>query len=97
MERNIKNIYCGLREQLRSVILWVSDHFHLHPLSLEPGGFDVVVEYHSGEVFGYDKIKSLWLYVQAILCKRINLTVADLQRLKVDEQLIVVKNHILII
>jgi hypothetical protein len=38
-------------------ILYVSDEFRTNSLSLMPGGSNVVVEYHSGDKFGYSKVK----------------------------------------
>ena len=38
-------------------ILYVSDEYRTNPLSLTPGGSNVIVEYHSGDKFGYNKVK----------------------------------------
>ena len=38
-------------------ILYVSDEFRTNPMSLNPGGSNVVVEYHSGDKFGYSRVK----------------------------------------
>ncbi len=56
-KRGIANVYVGIPKNISEEIIWVQDKFRTNPLSFIPGGTTVVVEYHSGEVLGYDKIK----------------------------------------
>jgi len=64
--RKIKEVYEGLPIHLIDRVFWVTDQYRKNPLSLIEGGTDVVVEYHSQEVFGYDKIKFPPKYMDAI-------------------------------
>lgn len=48
-------------------ILWVSDNFRINPLSLTPGGSDVVIVFNDGSIYGYDKVKHTNSYVETIL------------------------------
>ncbi len=66
MNRKIKNVYDGLPPHLATKVLWVDDKYRINPLSLIQGGTDVIVEYHSKEVFGYDKIKFPSKYMDKI-------------------------------
>jgi hypothetical protein len=53
----IKRVSLGLPKSLVNDVLWVAREYRTNPLSHEPGGSDVVVEYHNDEVLGYDWIK----------------------------------------
>lgn len=66
MENVIKKVYDGLPEKLRSNVFWVADKYRTNELSHIPGGTEVVVEYHNGDVFGYDCIKFSSSYIFAI-------------------------------
>ncbi len=66
MDRKIKQVYVGLPSNLEKHILWVADKYRRNPLSLIAGGTDVVVEYYSEEIFGYNKIKDPANYIDAI-------------------------------
>ena len=59
----IRNVFLGLPESLKDLVLWVNDKYRTNPLSLQPGGSDVVVEYHNNNVYGYDRIKFPSAYV----------------------------------
>jgi hypothetical protein len=62
----IKRVCIGLPDDLITSILWVADEFRTNPLSLIPGGSDVIVEYWDKNVFGYDKIKRPSKYIEKI-------------------------------
>lgn len=47
----------GLPTVFANNLLWVGDSHRTHPWSLKPGGWNLVVAYYNGDVFGYDKIK----------------------------------------
>lgn len=63
----IKRIYTGLPEHLIKEVLWVERSYRINELSHQPGGFDVVIEYKSGNVLGYDWIKRPSHYIEKIL------------------------------
>jgi len=47
-------------------IFWVGDKHRTHAWSIEPGGSTVVVEYLSGQILGYDKVKRPHRYMPKI-------------------------------
>jgi hypothetical protein len=57
-------IYDGLPSFIAESVKWVSDDYRTNPLSLEPGGTDVIVEYVGQLVLGYDKIKYSQEYIK---------------------------------
>ena len=57
-------IYDGLPFFIVENVKWVSDDYRTNPLSLEPGGTDVIVEYVGQLVLGYDKIKHSQEYIK---------------------------------
>lgn len=67
-DKSIKSIiYKGLPEELAEKVLRADDEYRTNPLSLKPGGVDIVVEYTTDEVLLYDKIKHPDRYVKRIL------------------------------
>ena len=46
---------------------YVEDDYRTNPKSLTPGGSTVVVEYYSGEIRVYDKIKNSQAYINSII------------------------------
>ncbi|GEO08324.1 hypothetical protein [Segetibacter aerophilus] len=64
--REIKNVYLGLPFDFVEKVYWIDDEFRTNALSHEEGGFDIVVEYHTGEIFGYNRVKIPAKYVEAI-------------------------------
>jgi hypothetical protein len=56
---------------IREEVLWVARYFRKSPLSHEPGGSDIVVEYQNGSVYGYDWIKKPSSYINAILNRKV--------------------------
>ncbi|MCI1187667.1 hypothetical protein MON38_09560 [Hymenobacter sp. DH14] len=67
MGTTIKRIYTGLPEHLVKEVLWVERNYRINELSHQPGGFDIVIEYKSGNVLGYDWIKRPSHYIEKIL------------------------------
>ena len=67
MSDKIKHIYNGVPEQLANKVLWVERKFRINELSHQPGGFDIIIEYFSGNVFAYDWIKKPGFYTGKIL------------------------------
>lgn len=45
---------------------YVKDKYRTNPLSLQPGGHTVSVEYANGDVLRYNKIKSPKAYVRSL-------------------------------
>lgn len=66
MKNTIKRVYTGLPEHLVYNTFWVEQPFRTNELSHKPGGFDVVVEYNSGKVLGYEWIKRPFDYISKI-------------------------------
>ena len=67
MGSKIKRIYTGLPKHLSNEVIWVERKYRVNELSHQPGGFDIVLEYKSGNVLGYDWIKKPSFYIQRIL------------------------------
>ena len=61
-------------------------------LSFEPGGSDVVVEYHDGSVFGYDWIKTPSSYISTIFNVSLIAEHDDYESLSFTDQLRIVKS-----
>jgi hypothetical protein len=66
MNDSVKRVYTGLPEILSKKVRWVSREYRTNPLSHDPGGSDVIVEYHKGTVLGYDWIKFPSKYIRKI-------------------------------
>lgn len=90
----IKRVYLGLPKSLVDAVLWVSREFRTHPLSHEPGGSDVVVEYHSGRALGYDWIKYPSRYIAKIFSKDISNEYEEFEEFGEEEQLSIIKMKI---
>ena len=90
----IKRVYLGLPYSLVDAVLWVSRKYRTNPLSHEPGGSDVVVEYHNENVFGYDWIKKPSRYVSAIWSKGISEIHEDYEEWEEEDQLEEIKKEI---
>lgn len=67
MPSGIVRVYIGLPPELRGRVYWVERERRKNPLSHQPGGSDVVVEYGDGRVFGYDWVKSTAPYVRTFV------------------------------
>lgn len=64
MHEEPKRVYIGLPEHITHRVLWVGSEYRTNHLSRIPGGSDVVVEYHDGQVSGYDWIKRPSNYIR---------------------------------
>ncbi|MGL2987733.1 hypothetical protein ACSVH5_09065 [Flavobacterium sp. RSSA_27] len=91
---NIKRVFLGLPKSLANSVLWVSRQYRTNALSHAPGGSDVVVEYHKGNVYGYDWIKFPSRYVSAIWNKGISKIHVDYEDWDEDEQVEEIKKEI---
>lgn len=60
-------IYDGMPDSLRVKIKKVDDKYRTNPLSIKPGGTDVVVEYLDFVALQYDKIKIPSRYIEEIV------------------------------
>lgn len=94
MNKKIKNVYVGLPEHLIDNILWVKREARTNPLSHRPGGFDVVVEYHSGKVYGYDWIKMPPRYIEKFCPEWTNTSDDDFSEMSEEQQLEITKKYI---
>lgn len=81
----IKNVYEGLPDALKSQVLRVSDPYRTHPWSRIPGGVEIVVEYQNEDVLLYDKVKKPSAYVSTFY--RGPIQYADLKRRPHAEQM----------
>ena len=66
MENQIEKIYIGLPEDLKDKVFWVARPYRTNLLSHIEGGTDVIMEYHNGDVLGYDWIKEPFQYIRAL-------------------------------
>lgn len=92
MDSSIKNVYVGLPDHLVDRILWVARKFRTNPLSYDPGGSDVIVEYHLGNALGYDWIKYPSLYISSIFDQAIIKEYKNFEDLEETDQLGIVKS-----
>ncbi len=53
----LRNIYIGLPPDLVNNVLCIAEEYRTNSMSFEVCGSDVIVEYHTQEVLGYDRIK----------------------------------------
>jgi len=44
----------------------VKDQYRTNPLSLKPGGYTIMVEYHDGSILFYDKVKNPTAYIDQV-------------------------------
>ena len=77
-------VYIGLPEDLAHHVSWVAREHRTNHLSHIPGGSDVIVEYHSGKVFGYDWIKKPSAYIRTFFAGIVEYASDDFR--KMDEQ-----------
>lgn len=92
--KEIKRIYLGLPDSLKEEVLWVGREYRTNPLSHEPGGSDVVVEYHRDGVLGYDWIKMPSSYISKIWTINISKVHDNYEEYSEDEQLLIIKENI---
>jgi hypothetical protein len=90
----IKRVYLGLPKHLKNKVLWVSPEFRTNSLSHEPGGSDIVVEYHDQNVYGYDRIKMPSRYVQTFWAQGIYRIHENFNNLNDNDQLDVIRQKV---
>lgn len=71
---DIHRIYIGLPDHLVRKVHWVERKFRTNPKSYQPGGSDVIIEWHNGRIIGYDWIKYPSLYVKKIFKKELGIS-----------------------
>jgi hypothetical protein len=89
-----KRVYLGLPKAFWSQVIWVPVKYRTNPLSHQPGGADVVVEYHNKDIFGYDRIKKPARYISAIWNDSISKIYKDYHEWDEEEQLDEIKSNI---
>jgi len=94
LSEEIKKIYLGLPEHFKNVVFWVGRKFRTNILSHQPGGGDIIVEYHNGKILGYDWIKFPSRYVQTIFRKQFFKNEIEFEQYKEYEQLNVIKKEV---
>jgi hypothetical protein len=57
MDEEIERISIGLPNDLKDRVFWVARPYRTNSLSYIPGGTEIIMEYHNGQVLGYDWIK----------------------------------------
>ena len=87
----IKKIYLGLPQDMRTRVFWVGRKFRTNLLSHQPGGGDIIVEYHSGKIFGYDWIKYPSRYVLNIFNRHFKKNNENFETFKENIQLGIIK------
>lgn len=90
----IKKIYLGLPQDMRTRVFWVGRKYRTNLLSHQPGGGDIIVEYHSGKVFGYDWIKYPSRYVSNIFIKQFKKANENFETFKENIQLGIIKKEV---
>lgn len=90
----IKRVNLGLPQSLIDEVLWVAREYRTNPLSHEPGGSDVVVEFHNDDVLGYDWIKFPSKYVSRIWNEGISEIHDDYEEWEEQDQMEVIKKEI---
>lgn len=63
MPASISTVYEGVPAHLYQQVKWVATEYRTHPLSHEPGGCNIIVEYHNGKVLGYNRVKFPSYYI----------------------------------
>lgn len=90
----IKKIYLGLPQDMRTRVFWVGRKFRTNLLSHQPGGGDIIVEYHSGKIFGYDWIKYPSRYVLNIFNRHFKKNNENFETFKENIQLGIIKKEV---
>ena len=90
----IKKIYLGLPQDMRTRVFWVGRKFRTNLLSHQPGGVDIIVEYHSGKIFGYDWIKYPSRYVLNIFNRHFKKNNENFETFKENIQLGIIKKEV---
>jgi len=90
----IKKIYLGLPVDLTPRVFWVGRNYRTNVLSHKPGGGDIIVEYHSGKVLGYDWIKFPSRYVSNIFIRQFSKVNENFETFKQNVQLGIIKKEV---
>ena len=91
VDKTPERVFIGMPEHLIDRVLWVSQEHRTHPLSRTPGGFKIVVEYHDGRAFGYDRIKSPSAYIRKFFTRIVEYGKSDFTELDEGVQLTIAK------
>jgi len=95
MKREIQRIFIGLPDEFKNRVHWVDKNYRKNPLSLEPGGSDVVIEFKNNHVFGYDCVKFPSNYIYKIILRIIEEEeINDFMELPLQIQFDIVKQKI---
>lgn len=94
MTESIKKVYLGLPEGFELIVLWVSEEYLTNQLSHELGGSDVVIEYHSGNIVGYDRVKFPSRYIAKIFQIGMSKEYENFEKLEYDEELTIIKGEV---
>jgi len=94
MPDTIKRIYIGLPSDFKYKVYWVERKFRVNPLSHNLGGCDVIIEYHSGKVFGYDWIKYPSKYISVIFNQTIFKDISESELLNNANKINIIKNEV---
>jgi hypothetical protein len=90
----LKKIYIGLPSEFKDKVLWIADNYRTNPLSHQPGGNDVIIEYTNGKIYAYDRIKLPSLYINKIVVNYFIKKSLSLNDLDKDEQVRIVKSEV---
>ena len=91
---NYRRQLSGVPQYLHDRIVWVADEYRTNELSLQTGGYRVIVCYQKGKTLGYDKIKRPPAYVKQIWEKDITRIYVDYETWDEDDQLEELKKHV---
>jgi hypothetical protein len=94
MNNDIKKIYLGLPIHFKNIVFWVGRKFRKNILSHEPGGGDIIVEYHNGKILGYDWIKFPSHYVHSIFIKQFFNDNTTFEQYKEYQQVNIIKKEV---
>lgn len=92
--KKIKKITIGIPQNISKKIRWVLDEYRTNELSIIPGGFDIVIEYYSGDIFGYDKVKEPNAYIKRVILKEINHPYNEFNNLEKNNLIKLIKEKI---
>lgn len=84
----------GIKRSVFDAIKWVDRNYRKNELSHEPGGADVIVEYKSNIILGYDWIKYPSRYIKRIVDKDIKSIHVSYDGLSEEKQLHELKTRI---
>ena len=91
---DLKKIYLGLPFEFKDKVLWIADNYRTNPLSHQPGGNDIVIEYTNGKIYAYDRIKSPSPYINKIVINHFTKKSLSLDNISRVLQIKVVKSEV---